>query len=101
AGLHRYLHSFPTRRSSDLQMMLAQALICHFLNRDWRWTGSKSDKEDMIHRMLVKWFADDNSAAQCPFSIHQLVKHGINMGKKPRSEEHTSELQSRDNLVCR
>jgi cysteine protease ATG4 len=65
------------------QMLLTQTLICHFLNRSWRWTGARSDKEDMIHRMLIKWFADDNSSFHCPFSIHQLVKHGSRIGKKP------------------
>lgn len=65
------------------QMLLAQTLICHFLNRSWRWTGARSDKEDMIHRMLIKWFADADSSFHCPFSIHQLVKHGLRIGKKP------------------
>src|SRR5690606_31795506 len=32
--------------------------------------------------------------------VHNLVG-GINMGYSGRSEEHTSELQSRENLVCR
>ena len=29
------------------------------------------------------------------------IKFGSNMSSKKRSEEHTSELQSRTNLVCR
>src|SRR6266700_6571555 len=28
-------------------------------------------------------------------------RHGKGVGLRPRSEEHTSELQSRENLVCR
>src|SRR5688500_19840336 len=54
-GIHRDLHSFPTRRSSDL-------------GRD----GSFSWKGWLVH-----------------------------LPQAPRSEEHTSELQSPCNLVCR
>lgn len=61
------------------QMLMAQAFISQYLGRDWRWTGSQSDKNDMIHRMIVKWFTDE---PESPFSIHQLVKIGSSMGKK-------------------
>src|SRR6185312_17146012 len=61
-GDHRDLHSFPTRRSSDLGVH--------------RRTASRPVKRRM------SWTCAD--AACCP-----------------RSEEHTSELQSRSDLVCR
>lgn len=61
-------------------MMMAQAFSSHFLGRDWRWLGTHSDKSDMIHRMIIKWFLDDPEA---PFSIHQLVKVGYAIGKRP------------------
>src|SRR5439155_18906616 len=32
---------------------------------------------------------------------HHLLQRGIGAGGAPRSEEHTSELQSRGHLVCR
>src|SRR5438132_10655829 len=54
---HRDLHSFPTRRSSDLQ--------------------KRRDEGDRIRT------------------------GGLAAGGQPRSEEHTSELQSHSDLVCR
>src|SRR5688572_32983590 len=60
SGHHRDLHSFPTRRSSDLGAPPAPA------------AGPRSP----------------TSPACGP-------------ARRPRSEEHTSELQSQSNLVCR
>src|SRR5437868_12046950 len=64
-GHHRDLHSFPTRRSSDLA---AERLALEILRRLDRAVGLHRHRE----RRLVE-----------------------------RSEEHTSELQSRFELVCR
>src|SRR5947208_10446987 len=57
---HRDLHSFPTRRSSDL------------------------------------YLANTGAAARA-----EVVESAGGCGKSQRSEEHTSELQSPDHLVCR
>src|SRR5690606_42004410 len=73
------LLSSPTRRSSDLCQSLRRRRSCTALDpfippmrKIWRtWAGTRS------------WFAR---------AIQLRV---------PRSEEHTSELQSRENLVCR
>src|SRR5438093_8705239 len=67
AGDHRYLHSFPTRRSSDL-LLAACASI-------------------RLTQPLPTGGRDGNVSAL----------HGL----RRRSEEHTSELQSLTNLVCR
>src|SRR5690606_41493113 len=70
SGAHRRLHSFPTRRSSDLSQ-----------------TG------DFVDSVLGEFELD-------PFGREKgdvLPYQGV-LG---RSEEHTSELQSRENLVCR
>lgn len=66
------------------QMLLAQALVIHFLGRSWRFdpnTQIFSTTEDHIHRKIVRWFGDQLSKAS-PFSIHKLVELGKRNGKK-------------------
>src|SRR5256886_12866860 len=46
------------------------------------------------NRVIVRWLAHRGGALD--FRDHQLASPGF-----PRSEEHTSELQSQSNLVCR
>ena len=65
------------------QMMMAQAVISHYLGRNWRWNKTQSDKGGMIHRMIIQWFADNPNPDSSPFSVHQLVKIGATLGKKP------------------
>src|SRR5207302_10750426 len=64
---HRDLHSFPTRRSSDLL-----------------------EHEPPHRRKARPGRTGDGPCCSRPRA-----------GPSPRSEEHTSELQSRENLVCR
>src|SRR5690606_41595213 len=71
-GDHRDLHSFPTRRSSDL--LLDRVL------------GSPG----VVFGVL--------GAGILYHVIQSMTANAIRAG---RSEEHTSELQSRENLVCR
>src|SRR5690606_39421139 len=85
SGAHRYLHSFPTRRSSDLGVTLyGAASIMVNGNQGESTTGA--------------WFM---------FWIGALIMAYMLFGwfgsviRESRSEEHTSELQSRENLVCR
>src|SRR5438034_7827860 len=61
-GDHRYLHSFPTRRSSDLDRTIANGRY-----------GSR----------------------------YRNPQHSSGNAYRCRSEEHTSELQSHSDLVCR
>src|SRR5690606_41476658 len=72
-GHQRDLHSFPTRRSSDLEKMenYGAKLLPHVSERLRRSIRLRPE-----HNTL--WWVAKN-----------------------RSEEHTSELQSRENLVCR
>src|SRR5690606_41305542 len=84
SAVHPDLHSFPTRRSSDLARddrdapgrSLAQPEIRH----------PRHDEEPPRGRGLG------------PVCVLGDPPWGSG---RPRSEEHTSELQSRENLVCR
>lgn len=54
------------------QMLLAQALMIHFLGRDWTSASSQKDLvAARLHRQIIRWFAD---SPQCPLSIHRLVE---------------------------
>src|SRR5690606_41815870 len=75
-GDHRDLHSFPTRRSSDLHVEAPDEQR----QPDERQHDPAEAYPDVRHRL-----PDDD-----PLKYHD-----------DRSEEHTSELQSRENLVCR
>src|SRR5690606_41155063 len=79
AGDHPDLHSFPTRRSSDLAVAdLGSERPHHLLRLAHAVTGRS-------HGPLHHRAGQDEQT---------FIEFG-------RSEEHTSELQSRENLVCR
>src|SRR5690349_23606753 len=75
-GVHRHLHSFPTRRSSDL--------------------GSSPTVGTLFGSTVSRYFhPQQRSAPRSRLPACSLLETG------ERSEEHTSELQSRRDLVCR
>src|SRR5207247_8566179 len=80
----RYLHSFPTRRSSDLQVVLHNPVGF----------GDASTLIDQP-RQRIGVHVMDLAAAQRSAGRDQFITCN------DRSEEHTSELQSRVDLVCR
>src|SRR5690606_41868199 len=101
AGAHRALLSFPTRRSSDLeqeQLFVTQESL--------RNTGGHPFYE-ALNRVLKKNKFDRFVEDLCqPFYARKMGRPGVPPGVYfrcllVRSEEHTSELQSRENLVCR
>src|SRR5439155_24633634 len=81
----RHLHSFPTRRSSDLE---SEPRDLRLLFRRNAQLGGRIVREATAQRAqhFVRWFARGRDQEHVP---------------EPRSEEHTSELQSRGHLVCR
>src|SRR5690606_41719272 len=83
-GSNRYLHSFPTRRSSDLAQVLTDVLA----GRDVR-------AQDAATWIVLFW-------ARRGFTLPEAMVSALcAYAATLRSEEHTSELQSRENLVCR
>src|SRR5690606_41580972 len=79
------LHSFPTRRSSDLPAVSTEG-------SGYVVVEVAEDGASIDYRLYATGMADVTMA-----HIHV----GAEGENGPRSEEHTSELQSRENLVCR
>src|SRR5207302_5817989 len=84
-GTHRVLHSFPTRRSSDLRRVSRR----HPGRPGGQ--GRRGERAcDAAGRRAGTTLAHFRRSSRWPASA-----------LRGRSEEHTSELQSRENLVCR
>src|SRR5690606_41864346 len=93
-GALRDLLSFPTRRSSDLdRLSFGLAVYTPYGSKvDWDqdWAGSH-----LVNNIDLKAFFIQPTAS---FKLTDNISVGAGL---IRSEEHTSELQSRENLVCR
>src|SRR5690606_39932656 len=88
----RNLPSFPTRRSSDLAN-----IILDLNHRDKLLQGEVRIVDERTVEVLRRseaWARDQYVYARIEFDRPVKVS-------AVRSEEHTSELQSRENLVCR
>src|SRR5690606_41977921 len=77
--IQRDQHSFPTRRSSDLSHPAVQQATIKVENRAHAATAHLGD----TWQRTDEWYDYRTNA------------------RTDRSEEHTSELQSRENIVCR
>src|SRR5207248_10797591 len=87
---HRHLHSFPTRRSSDLALQMVPGLEVVRIDENKWAIGSRGFNGRFDNKLLV--LIDGRSVYTPLFSgVYWNV----------RSEEHTSELQSPYDLVCR
>src|SRR5438034_5243524 len=83
------LHSFPTRRSSDLARPTAR-LIKSFLT---------PRRRSSLDRMALG--GASNTTTSPRLTSRSLKTRFVEKGTRIRSEEHTSELQSHSDLVCR
>src|SRR5206468_12715901 len=86
---HRDLHSFPTRRSSDLRKASAHSAT----DEEIRMTSAEPFEAPVVESLSVRVVVDSVFDQFMPKATHPMVAI--------RSEEHTSELQSRSDLVCR
>src|SRR5687767_15479460 len=82
-GDHRDLHSFPTRRSSDLSTL--------FSAPSFSWPSRNRGRMPRMNRMITTPMIGTVSS--------EISARGTLVRR--RSEEHTSELQSLAYLVCR
>src|SRR5690606_41272268 len=92
------LPSFPTRRSSDLLAKVASLVLLFLPLVFVKYGGFVADSLGV--RETVPWLAAASSVlpAGISFFTFQAASYVLDVA---RSEEHTSELQSRENLVCR
>src|SRR5207247_11116998 len=93
-----HLHAFPTRRSSDLyRSLLPEDFAAFQANAAVKTLAGESP----VIRYLVFNMCStaDFALLKCPLTTVFSDANGALIRK--RSEEHTSELQSRVDLVCR
>src|SRR5690606_41093358 len=95
----RALHSFPTRRSSDLSVdseSMFAALRRQVMDLD---PTMPIYEMKTLERQLDETLSTERLIAALSAAFGALATLLAAIGL--RSEEHTSELQSRENLVCR
>src|SRR5205807_6978032 len=96
---HPALHSFPTRRSSDLSPLPTRSRTCS------QWAGGRSLRS-ISWDFQRAWFHRKQSRKSYAAVSKKRRKSDVQSSADipsatRRSEEHTSELQSPCNLVCR
>src|SRR5207249_12283009 len=89
-----YLHSFPTRRSSDLSSPFSMNRICEVF------CDSMGSMVTFNHPRK-KFSIESGTLASRGPGVFKERFDSFPAGSRKRSEEHTSELQSRFDLVCR
>src|SRR5690606_41834958 len=92
-----HLDPLPTRRSSDLSLTPGPALeLARVL--------SEAGLPDGVYNVLTGSGGEVGTALAEHPGVDKVAFTGCSASAvptSPRSEEHTSELQSRENLVCR
>src|SRR5690606_41865352 len=89
------LYSFPTRRSSDLIIWIRYSRRTPRIRR-----SSKRYSTPRFTNVSVGW-KDWNRICTSLGECGRRARYFATNPDRSRSEEHTSELQSRENLVCR
>src|SRR5690606_40133667 len=95
----RAVDSFPTRRSSDLAAALAEVCADDALAPvAVRSSATTEDAEDASFAGLQDTYPWVKGARDVQARLRDCWS---SLYSVPRSEEHTAELQPRENLVCR
>src|SRR5207253_10647356 len=95
------LHSFPTRRSSDLFEVRGDRDMARRVaegTRLFRLAAGFGGVESLIAHPLTMTHASQVGLWIAP--SERLLRLSVGIEAEARSEEHTSELQSRGHLVC-
>src|SRR3546814_15006404 len=96
--LHVLTHSFPTRRSSDLDQSIVRGKLCKFIGRGCE--GQASDRADFPGHVLIKIIWRIKAGSYRRAALRQGMQPGLHVPQalnacfNLRSAEHTSELQS-------
>src|SRR5690606_41325871 len=98
---HRALHSFPTRRSSDLSYGRlpgpTRGDVMTESTSGYNHPENESLPSRDYERQIALLSAKNERLAEALRAARDQI---VELKKQLRSEEHTSELQSRENLVC-
>src|SRR5205085_6298723 len=89
---HPPLHPFPTRRSSDLRIIRTPRC------------PAPTGRIAIASSLNLSWFKQSGKPLAARLHSPDMIRicaKGLPSGHFERSEEHTSELQSQSNLVCR
>src|SRR5690606_39514927 len=87
-------YSLPTRRSSDLMNIFSREAKWYLSSNSFSWILSSARIKSLV------WAVDRRRISLTSRNMGLLSTITQALGEI-RSEEHTSELQSRENLVCR
>src|SRR5690606_24091619 len=94
--------------NSGKEILAAQTIGADFAYMGTRFIATKEClAQDEYKNMILNSGIDDViytdgvSGVKANFLKKSIENAGIDISEKKRSEEHTSELQSRENLVCR
>src|SRR5690606_41549390 len=98
---HQHLHSFPTRRFSDLEFAHGFTYSGHPVAAAVALANLRLLRDEGIVERVRTQTAPYLQRRWRELAEHPLVGEARGIGMVARSEEHTSELQSRENLVCR
>src|SRR5205807_8596270 len=95
------LRPFPTRRSSDLSVRRSPMAVSAPTSERPVGAGRSEGEAPLVARSAPPWAGPASLAAAVVVLTYAIFAHGAAAEPAARSEEHTSELQSPCNLVCR